>query len=105
MKEYIFDSVKNKDEITDKRKKKFNPVGIQIAGKWYNNIIYNPDELKQLKAGMKVSLILYQEQGTGNYADRTFDKFKFPSKVDLMETRLDRLEQAMVKVYEHLELK
>ena len=105
MKEYILDSVNIKDEKTDKRQKKFNPVGIQIVGKWDNNIIYNPDEVKQLKVGMKVSLILYQEKGTGNYADRTFDKFKFPSKVDLMEARLDRLEQAMVKVYNKLELK
>jgi len=104
MTEYTLDSVNIKDEKIDKRNKKFNPVGIQIAGKWYNNIIYNPDELDQLKVGMKVGLILYQEKGTGDYADRTFNKFKFPSKVDLMEARLDRLEQAMIKVYKKLEL-
>lgn len=98
--EYTLETVNIKDEKTDKRGKKYHSVGIRIAGEWHNNIIYNKDDLLLLKEGTKLELTLFKEEGTGDYVGKTFNKFKLPSETDKIKSRLDRVEQALKKIYD-----
>lgn len=93
MKKYTLEQVNKKETKKDKRGKHYKPVGIKIEGVWYNNILYDKDEIESLIDGAEVVLILYEEDGTGDYAGKKFNKFRFPSKLDLLELRVAKLEE------------
>ena len=88
-----------KDKRVSKNQKEYYPVGIAVKGKWYNQNIFDTDQLEKLKEGETLLLDFYQEAGTGDYAGKMFSKFKFPSGLDLVKMdiqlinkRLDKLE-------------
>lgn len=68
------------------------PCGLKINGQWYNASFFNDKEVEQFKkiqAGDDIDLILYKEK----YKDKEYDKFKFPTELDLLKRRVDNLEQ------------
>ena len=68
------------------------PCGLKIGGKWYNASFFNDKEVEQFKkiqTGDDIDLILYQEE----YNGKMYDKFKFPTELDLLKRRVDKLEQ------------
>ena len=99
METYTLETVNIKDEKTDKRGKKYHSVGIRISGQWHNNIVYNKDDLLLLKDGAKIELTLFKEEGTGDYAGKSFNKFKLPSETDKLKSRIERLEKAVAKLF------
>jgi len=105
METYLIEQVKIKESKPDKRGKEYNGVGIFIKGVWYNSTIYNKQDLALLKQGASLNLILYTEQGTGDYAGRTFSKFKFPTETDKLKIRVDHLEQGLKKLYDNINIK
>ena len=101
--EYLLEKVDFKDKKSGEKNGKrwsFTPVGIRISGKWHNGIINDDSILETLKEGCKIDLILYEEEGKDKYAGKTFSKFKFPSENDRVKSRLDRVEQALKKIYD-----
>lgn len=68
------------------------PCGLKIGGKWYNASFFNDkdvDRFKKIKQGDDIDLILYKEE----YNGKEYDKFKFPTELDLLKRRVDNLEQ------------
>ena len=68
------------------------PCGLKIGGKWYNASFFNDKEIEQFKkiqTGDDIDLILYKEE----YNGKEYDKFKFPTELDLLKRRVDKLEQ------------
>lgn len=105
MKKYTLEKVAIKDEKNDRRGKPFNYVGICIEGTWHNSTIYNKDDLALLKQGASIDVILFTEQGAGDYAGKTFNKFKFPTETDKLKIRVDHLEQGLKKLYDNINIK
>ena len=105
MEAYTLETVNIKDEKTDKRGKKYHSVGVRIAGGWFNNIIYNKDDLLLLKEGAKLELTLFKEEGTGDYAGKIFNKFKLPSEADKLKSRLERVEKGLATLYNNPKIK
>ena len=68
------------------------PCGLKIQGKWHNASFFNDKEVEQFKkiqTGDDIDLILYKEE----YNGKMYDKFKFPTELDLLKRRVDKLEQ------------
>lgn len=87
----------------DKQGQRWN-VGIRINSKWYNQTVWTEaalETIKNLKQGDKIALELYQEE----YGDKMYDKFKLPSKVDLLEQRVKILEDFLKKLIKANNLK
>lgn len=70
------------------------PCGVKIQGKWYNASFFNDKDVERFKtiqANDDIDLILYKEE----YNGKDYDKFKYPTPLDLLERRVDMLEQKL----------
>lgn len=102
--EYLLEKVDFKDKKSGETKGNawsFIPVGIRISGKWYNGAIFDEKLLETLKEGKKVELVLYQEE----YKEKMYDKFKFPTESDKQNSRIERLERGLKKLYDSPKIK
>lgn len=73
------------------------PCGVKILGKWYNASFFNDKEVERFKtiqANDDIDLILYKEE----YNGKEYDKFKFPTDFDLLERRVEMLEQKLAQM-------
>ena len=94
MKKYIIEQA-NVGEIKEGekngRKWKGTKCGVKIEGKWYNNWLFNDwqvDIIAKANGGDELYLELFKEE----YNGKEYDKFKIPSKVDILEKRVEKLE-------------
>ena len=79
-----------KEGETNGRKWKVTQVGIKIAGEWHNAGLFKEYEIDLVKEheGKELAVELFQEE----YNDKMYNKFKVPSKLDLLEQRVKELE-------------
>ena len=80
----------SKEGETNNRKWKVTQVGIKIAGEWHNAGLFKEYEIDLVKEheGKELAVELFQEE----YKDKMYNKFKVPSKLDLLEQRVKELE-------------
>ena len=74
------------------RKWTLTPCGLKINGTWHNASFFNDkdiDRFKTIQTGDDIDLILYKE----TYNEKEYNKFKFIEPLDLLERRVDKLEQ------------
>lgn len=90
----VFSSDTKKDtgqKYVDKNGKPFWRVGIKTdktGDDWYSALAYSPsDREMQLEEGQEVELLLEEKNGYKN--------FRLPSKVDLLEKRVEALEKSV----------
>ena len=93
MKKYLIEKVSigtSKEGETGGRKWKVTNVGIKIAGEWHNAGLFKEQDIDTVKIheGKELAVTLYQEE----YKDKMYNKFKVPSKLDLLEQRIEELE-------------
>ena len=79
-----------KEGETNGRKWKVTQVGIKIAGEWHNAGLFKEQDIDTVKIheGKELAVTLYQEE----YNGKMYNKFKVPSKLDLLEQRIEELE-------------
>ena len=102
--EYLLEKVDFKYKKSGETKGKawsFTPVGIRINGKWYSGAIFEDKALELLKEGQKVDLFLYEEE----YKEKMYDKFRFPKETDKQNSRIERLEIGLKKLYDNPKIK
>ena len=94
MKKYIIEQA-NVGEVKEGekngRKWKGTKCGVKIGGKWYNNWLFSDwqvDIIAKANGGDELYLELFKEE----YNGKEYDKFKIPSKVDILEKRVEILE-------------
>ena len=80
----------SKEGETNKRKWKVTQVGIKIGGEWHNAGLFKESEVDLVKEheGKELAVELYQEE----YNGKMYNKFKLPSRLDLLEQRVEELE-------------
>ena len=85
-----------KEGETNGRKWKVTQVGIKIAGEWHNAGLFKEYEIDLVKEheGKELAVELFQEE----YKDKMYNKFKVPSKLDLLEQRVKELEEIVSKI-------
>ena len=74
------------------RKWSLTPCGLKINGLWHNASFFNEKEIERFKTIQQnddVDLILYKEEHNG----KEYNKFKFLTQIDMLERRVDKLEQ------------
>ncbi len=83
----------SKEGETNKRKWKVTQVGIKIAGEWHNAGLFKEAEVDLVKEheGKELAIELYQEE----YNNKMYNKFRLPSKLDLLEQRVKDLEKTV----------
>lgn len=86
---------------TKGRKWSYFPVGIQINGVWHNQMIFDEKLLEDFKVGIKMELILFEEE----YNEKTYKKFKLPSEIDKLISRIERIESGLAKLYNNEKIK
>jgi len=96
MKKYLIEKVSigtSKEGETNNRKWKVTNVGIKIAGEWHNGGLFKEQDIDMVKAheGKELTVELYQEE----YNGKMYNKFKVPSKLDLLEARIVDLEKTV----------
>lgn len=76
---------------TSKGGKNYWSVGIKVGEKWANGIIWQSlDKVnKEIQEGGQATLLFYQEEWQG----KQYAKWKFPTKTDLQELRINALEK------------
>jgi len=81
----------SKEGVTNNREWKVTQVGIKIAGEWHNAGLFKEADIDMVKAheGKELSVELFQEE----YNGKMYNKFKVPSKLDLLEQRIIDLEK------------
>ena len=94
MKKYLIEKVNigdSKEGETNNRKWKVTQVGIKIAGEWHNAGLFKEQEVDLVKnhEGKELALELFQEE----YKGKMYNKFKVPSRLDLLEQRIIQLEE------------
>ena len=102
--EYTIEKVNIGEKKTGKtgsREWSLTPVGLLIGGKWYNSAIFDEKLLEGFKVGLKVNLILYEEE----YKGKMYDKFKIPSESDAIKSRLERVEKGLAALYNNPKIK
>lgn len=89
------DTVNEKEVKTSKSGKKYQQVGVKVSGGWYNGIFFGKDidKINNLKSGKPVTLVFFQEE----YQGKMYAKFKFPSRLDLLEARIEEIERCLKK--------
>lgn len=80
-----------KESKVAKNGNRYTPCGIKVEGKWYNQILFDKDvkKFEEIKQGNIIELVFYQE----DYEGITYNKFKFPGKLDMLEARIEVLEK------------
>jgi len=96
MKKYLIEKVSigtSKEGETNGRKWKVTNVGIKIAGEWHNAGLFKEIDIDTVKAheGKELTIELFQD----TYQDKVYNKFKVPSKLDLLEQRIIDLEKTV----------
>jgi hypothetical protein len=92
---YISDKRKDGTPFITKTGKNFWRIGIKVDrfDEWYSTTVFNPDSLEMgLKQGDEVDLIFYEKDG--------FKNFKFPTRLDKLEMRVEALENQNRTVYD-----
>ena len=81
----------SKEGETNGRKWKVTNVGIKIAGEWHNAGLFKEADIDMIKQheGKELTVELFQEE----YNGKMYNKFKIPSKLDLLEQRVEQLEE------------
>lgn len=75
---------------TKKGKQTIHPFSIQVKGNWFSGTAWTDEEKKQYQKLIKGSqhlLIFYKK---GDYWN-----FKFPSRIDVLEDRVNKLEEKL----------
>ena len=96
MKKYLIEKVSigtSKEGETNGRKWKVTNVGIKIGGEWHNTGLFKEQDIDMVKAheGKELAVELFQEE----YNSKMYNKFKVPSKLDLLEQRITVLEKTV----------
>lgn len=88
---YISDKSKDNKPFVDKNGKPFSRVAIQTSqtgDEWYSCLSYkDTDPERKLMQGTDVDIELFESNG--------FKNFKLPSRLDLLERRMDSIESRM----------
>lgn len=85
----------SKEVKTAKNGNPYMACGIKAGSKWYNGCMFGDEEIKKfndLKDGAEISITTFQE----DYEGKTYDKFRFPKPLDLLEERVAALENAVM---------
>ena len=93
MKKLLIEKVsigETKEGTTNNRNWKVTQVGIKIGGEWHNAGLFKETDIDLVKEheGKELAIELYQEE----YKDKMYNKFKIPSRLDLLEERIKELE-------------
>ena len=93
MKKHLIEKINigaSKEGTTNNRNWKVTQVGIKIAGEWHNAGLFKETDIDLVKEheGKELAIELYQEE----YKDKMYNKFKIPSRLDLLEERIKELE-------------
>ena len=93
MKKYFIEKVNigaSKEGETNGRKWSVTQVGIKIGGEWHNAGLFKETDIDLVKEheGKELAIELYQEE----YKDKMYNKFRIPSRLDLLEERIKELE-------------
>lgn len=96
MKKYLIEKVsigKSNEGETNNRKWKVTQVGIKIGGEWHNAGIFKEQDIDMIKEheGKELFVELFQEE----YNSKMYNKFKVPSKLELLEQRIVDLEKTV----------
>lgn len=92
------------DEKVAKNGNTYHTVGIKVGTVWHNNIFFGDDitTISEMEEMDKQTLFFYEEDWQG----KPQKKFRLPSKNDILEAKVDRLEKeigtlqrAMKKVF------
>jgi len=83
----------NKEVKVAKNGNNYMVCGIK-ADKWYGGMMWGKDidRFNELKEGMEIEVITFKEDWEG----KTYDKFKFPTRLDLLEERVAALEVVLM---------
>lgn len=87
----IIEQTNLKDKATSKSGKDYWQCGIKVNGVWYNGTLWDQkevDKFQKINTGMDVPVITFKEE----YNGKEYDKFKFPTRLDLLEQRVEVLE-------------
>jgi hypothetical protein len=96
----IIEQISEDDVKETKTGKKFVRVGIKVNGDWHNCTVWESqgDQLREIRTwnkGDNVDVVLFTENGRGDYADKVFNCFKLPTPLDLLIRRVTELESQM----------
>jgi len=61
------------------------PIGIKIGEAWYNGAVFDKDSLELFKTGQEITLEFFKDPQYGW-------KFKLPTRLDILESRVTALE-------------
>ncbi len=92
----ILNNISIKEPKQTTKGKTFTGVGIEIGGMWYQGTFWGNENVelavvKKWKQGDEINVTTYVE----HYQGKPYDKWRFPTEVDLLTERVERLEQAV----------
>ncbi len=88
------EQLSSKEQKIAKNNNPYMVCGIKAGGKWYNGMMWKDDieKFNQLNEGMEIHVVHFTE----DYQGKTYDKFRFPKPIDLLEERVTALENAVM---------
>ena len=97
----ILGSISIKEPKRTAKGKVYTGVGIRCGETWYQSTFWGGDNaelavVQKWKVGIQINVAFYEEY----YKGKAQDKWRFPTEVDLLSERVERLEQAVKTLWE-----